>query len=70
MSRVKVSDPTKNFKDKMEYTLSGYDRLGFFELVQKRYSDFHRLDEALNLTFCGLYLPILPPKKSMKNKDD
>ena len=70
MNLVKVADPTRNQNHKIEYQISGYDKQGFFENLKKRYSDFYKLDEALNLTFCGLYLPILPSKKAMKNKDD
>jgi hypothetical protein len=48
MNLVKVQDPNRNHNQKIEYTVSGYDKRGFFEGIKKRYSDFHKLDETIN----------------------
>ena len=70
ISRVKVSDPQLSAQGKTEYKLTGWDKTGFFSDVSKRYKDFHTLHEVLQERFKGLYVPQIPPKKAIGNKDD
>lgn len=70
LQRVKVSNDTSNRKDgSILYTLSGYDKLGYFEGVKKRYQNFFVLHELFLQRYRGLYVPILPPKKTFNNKN-
>lgn len=54
---------------KNHYEISGYDKLGFFSGIQKRYSNFYSLYEMLSSRFQGLYIPNIPPKKIIGGKE-
>ena len=51
------------------YSISAYDKKGFFSEIKKRYHDFFILHELFLNRYRGLYLPQLPPKKTFNNKD-
>lgn len=62
-----VSDPIKGAH--VTYTVRGYDEDGPFEGA-KRYNDFFNLRAALLTRWPGVYVPPIPPKKAIGNKDD
>lgn len=69
LNKVKVDNPTFKANGKIYYTISGYDKDGFFEKIEKRYSDFSDLHDWLSKRYFGLYIPEIPPKKAIGNKD-
>lgn len=69
-ARIKVIDPQQNTQGKTEYKIEGYDKMGFFSNISRRYKDFFSLHDLLAERFKGLYVPQIPPKKALGNKDD
>ncbi len=53
----------------IKYTVSAIDSEGPFEEA-RRYSEFYALREALAARWPGVYIPAIPEKKLMGNKDD
>lgn len=53
----------------IKYTVSAIDSDGPFE-ESRRYSEFYALREALAQRWPGVYIPAIPEKKLMGNKDD
>lgn len=53
----------------IKYTVSGVDSEGPFEET-RRFSEFFALKEALAVRWLGVYIPAIPEKKLMGNKDD
>ena len=53
----------------IKYTVSGVDSDGPFEET-RRFSEFYALREALASRWPGVYIPAIPEKKMMGNKDD
>lgn len=49
--------------------MSGVDKDGSFEEA-RRFSEFFALKEALTARWPGVYIPAIPEKKLMGNKDD
>jgi hypothetical protein len=62
-----VSDPVKG--NHVTYTVKGYDEDGPFEGA-KRYNDFFNLRAAILTRWPGIYVPPIPPKKAVGNKED
>jgi sorting nexin-1/2 len=62
-----VSDPVKGAH--VTYTVRGYDGDGPFEGA-KRYNDFFHLRSALIMRWPGVYVPPIPPRKAIGNKED
>lgn len=69
LQKVKVENPTFKANGKIYYSISGYDKDGYFYNVEKRYNDFKTLHDWLSWRFLGLYVPEVPPKKAIGNKD-
>jgi hypothetical protein len=63
-----VSDPVKGGAH-VTYTVKGYDEDGPFEGA-KRYNDFYNLRAAILTRWPGIYVPPIPPKKAVGNKED
>lgn len=61
-----VTDPTKG--KHVSYTVRGSDSFGDFD-GPRRYKDFLALRNALILRWPGCYIPPIPPKKAIGNKD-
>lgn len=61
-----VTDPTKG--KHVSYTVKGCDALGDFD-GQRRYKDFLALRSSLVQKWPGCYVPPIPPKKAIGNKD-
>lgn len=59
-------DPTKG--KHVSYTVRGTDSLGDFE-GSRRYKDFLALRNSLIARWPGCYIPPIPPKKAIGNKD-
>ena len=68
MNKVRVKNPHDR-QGVTVYEISGYDKMGFFESKIKRYRDFSSLHEMLLSNYQGLFIPILPPKKTLGNKE-
>lgn len=51
------------------YTVKGYDNEGPFEGT-RRYNDFFHLRNTLLNTMPGIYIPPIPPKKMIGNKNE
>lgn len=66
-SPFKVSDPVK--VGHVSYKVTGKDSDGSFEGT-RRYKDFHNLRNALIARWPGVYVPQIPPKKSLGNKNE
>jgi len=49
--------------------ISGTDKLGAFE-IRRRFNDFYVLREGLRKKFPGVYIPPIPEKKAIGNKED
>ena len=64
----KVSNPVK-VAGHIRYTVSGVDSEGPFEEA-RRFSQFFALKNALQQRWPGIYIPALPEKKLVGNKDD
>ena len=69
LERVKVENPQLAQSGSIMYSISAYDKNGFFSEIKKRYHDFFVLHELFLNRYRGLYLPQLPPKKTFNNKD-
>jgi len=63
----KVKNP-HNHQGHTAYDCEGVDKAGPWH-GQRRYNEFFKLNEKLELRWPGLPLPILPPKKAIGNKD-
>jgi hypothetical protein len=50
------------------YSISGKDSLGPFG-GDRRYRDFHTLRNVISHNWPGIYVPNIPPKKAVGNKD-
>lgn len=66
--QFRVFNPVK-FGGHIRYTVSGVDADGPFEEA-RRFSEFFALKEALAERWPGVYIPAIPEKKLMGNKDD
>jgi len=55
--KIQVVNPVKSKEGKVFYMISGYDRLGYFCGIEKRYSDFYTFHEFLSERLKGLYIP-------------
>ena len=62
-----ISEPIKG--KHITYLVSGVDNEGPFE-VSRRYSDFYQFHNTLLLRWPGIYIPPIPPKKAVGNKDE
>lgn len=51
------------------YSITGTDDDGAFE-GSRRYNDFFNVRNALLVRWPGIYIPSIPPKKSVGNKED
>jgi len=68
---IEVCDPkvrTDKLINYVTYTIRGTDSEGSFETV-RRYSEFSKLRDLLLQKWPGVYIPALPPKKSVGNMD-
>ncbi len=63
-----VSNPMKVQKH-IKYTVKGVDGEGPFEEV-RRFSEFFALQKMLVFRWPGIYIPAIPEKKAIGNKDD
>lgn len=63
-----MANPRTNASGKIVYSIAGYDRVGRFSGLEKRYSDFFELHEWLTQRYQGLFVPEIPPKKAIGNK--
>ena len=50
------------------YTVIGYDNDGPFK-GSRRYNDFHSLRACIMARWPGIYIPPIPPKKKIGNKE-
>lgn len=50
------------------YTVKGEDNLGSFE-GKRRYNEFYNIRTNIIQRWPGIYVPALPPKKAVGNKD-
>ena len=50
------------------YEIEGKDQIGPFN-SQRRYNNFYELKNALSTNWPGIYIPSVPPKKAIGNKD-
>ena len=50
------------------YHIAGRDDLGPFQ-GQRRYNHFHTLRQVMSQNWPGVYVPNIPPKKAVGNKD-
>jgi len=66
--RIRVEDP-KLLDGKIYYTVKAFDKVGQYT-CEKRYNDFFLLHEWLVQRYEGLYIPDIPPKRAMGNKDN
>lgn len=66
-SPFRVSDPVK--VSHVSYKVTGKDKDGSFEGT-RRYKDFHNLRNTLLARWPGVYVPQIPPKKSIGNKNE
>jgi len=70
-SLVSVTDPQKADGGKnIIYKISGYDKNGYFQNVERRYSDFFSFNEIISERFKGIYVPYLPSKKIFGANDE
>ena len=53
----------------IKYTVIGFDSQGRFE-VQRRYNEFMALQKALNESWPGCYVPAIPEKQFIGDKDE
>lgn len=66
-SSFEVIDPIVG--SHVTYTVKGYDDEGPFEGT-RRYNDFFKLRNTLLSRIPGIYIPPIPPKKALGNKND
>ena len=71
-SLFNVCNPTK-MKDQIgsviKYTVTGQDSEGKFE-IQRRYKEFDALHRTLNERWPGCYIPAIPEKAALDNKEE
>ena len=67
LERYTVDDP-KDSGGFMTYQVRGEDNEGPFE-IRRRYKEFDALRSALLTRWPGVFIPPLPPKKSVGNKE-
>ena len=67
-AQFRVYNPIK-VSGHIKYTVSGVDADGPFEET-RRFSEFFALRETLASRWPGVYIPAIPEKKMMGNKDD
>jgi len=67
---IKMSD-TAGLKigSVIKYTVEGQDSTGRFE-VQRRYNEFLMLNKSLNESWPGCYIPAIPEKQFIGDKDE
>jgi len=53
----------------VKYTVTGVDQQGQFE-VQRRYNEFLAVNKALNERWPGCYIPAIPEKQFIGDKDE
>jgi len=63
-----VNNPVK-IQGHIKYTVTGEDASGAFEEV-RRYKEFFALRNVLLQRWPGVYIPAIPEKKMVGNKDD
>ena len=63
-----VQQPSMINNKFVAYQVCGSDKLGNFE-GRRRYNEFYVLRSILATRWVGLFVPALPPKKAMGNKD-
>ncbi len=63
-----VTNPQK-FGSTIKYTVTGQDSQGKFEVV-RRYNEFHILHVTLSLRWPGCFIPCIPEKQIMGDKED
>ena len=67
-AQFRVYNPVK-VSGHIKYTVSGVDSEGPFE-ESRRYSEFYALRDSLASRWPGVYIPAIPEKKLVGNKDD
>jgi PX domain len=67
-AQFRVYNPAK-VGSHIKYTVSGVDSEGPFE-ESRRFSEFFALKEAFATRWLGVYIPAIPEKKLMGNKDE
>lgn len=67
-SQWKLTQPQLVNNSYIAYDIEGKDHLGPFN-AQRRYNNFFELRNALCQNWPGVYIPNVPPKKAMGNKD-
>lgn len=67
-AQFRVFNPVK-VSGHIKYTVSGVDADGPFEEA-RRFSEFYALYQALTARWPGVYIPAIPEKKAIGNKDD
>lgn len=71
LDEIAYSFQVKNPQDQgghIVYEVKGKDSQGEFE-CKRRYNEFHVLHDQLTKRWVGIPLPLVPPKKSIGNKD-
>lgn len=63
-----VKNPSLINNNYVTYSIYGVDKIGMFEGV-RRYNEFHLIRQRMNDGWIGIYVPNLPPKKAVGNKD-
>ena len=63
-----VTQPSMINNKFVAYTVKGVDKLGTFE-GRRRYNEFYLIRACLTQRWPGIFIPALPPKKAMGNKD-
>ena len=66
--KFSVSNPMK-VQGHIKYTVKGVEGNGQFEEI-RRFSEFHALRHTLSQNWPGVYIPAIPEKKVIGNKDD
>lgn len=70
-SLVCVTDPQKaDGGNNIIYKICGFDKMGYFKNIERRYSDFFTLHELISERYRGIYVPYLPPKKTFGKNDE
>lgn len=67
-SQWKLTQPQLVNNSYIAYDIEGKDHLGPFN-AQRRYNNFFELRNSLCQNWPGVYIPNVPPKKAMGNKD-
>jgi sorting nexin-1/2 len=66
--KFEVSQPQLTNGKYVAYFIRGEDALGQFE-GKRRYNDFYTLRNILMIRWPGCFIPAIPPKKAVGNKD-